>query len=233
MKVFKIFFSSILITLLSVTPVFASEILLDGEFSDWSNKAGITDIAGDSSNSEEDLKSMKYYSDGETLYFYFERYDTTNPYWDIQLIFFNGTGHMSSHYTPWDNPKDNFNWKNIMATTVTINVSKSGTASDKPTITTSLGGHFASSSLDGREIEFSIPLSSIGLVGKEIQFAAKSDPSAYAPNIDWIPEQGPIIITDGPIFGNLSPIFVLLTFITIGFIANHNFKYKKKCEYYI
>ncbi|WP_297522789.1 hypothetical protein [uncultured Clostridium sp.] len=224
MKALKIFFASIIINLLCTTPAFASEIILDGNFSDWNNKVGLTDVAGDSSNSDEDLKSMKYYSDGQTLYFYFERYDLTNPYWDIQLIFFNGTGHLGSHYTPWDNPKDSFNWKNIMATTVTVNVSKSRTSSNKPKITTNLGGSFDSSSQDGREIEFSIPLKSIGLVDKEIQFAAKSDPSAYAPNIDWIPENGPIIIVDGPIFGNLSFIFIILIFLFIGNLSIINLK---------
>ncbi|MGL4763101.1 MAG: hypothetical protein ACRCWG_16890 [Sarcina sp.] len=224
MKILKIFLTTICISLFSSTAAFANEIYLDGEFSDWENKAGITDIFGDSFNAQEDLKSMKYYSDGETLYFYFERYDTSNPYWDIQLIFFNGTGHLSSHYTPWDNPKDNFNWKNIMATTVTANVSRSGTSSDRPTISTSLSGKFSSSSLDGTEIEFSIPLSSIGLLGKEIQFAAKSDPSAYAPNIDWIPEQGPIIITDGPILGDFTIVFITLAFLSIGFFATNILK---------
>lgn len=223
MKVIKTLLLSGIISLIIGIPALASEITLDGNFSDWSDKAGITDANGDSkTNPDEDLKAMKYYSDGENLYLYFERYSANNPFWDIQVIFFNGTGTESSHYTPWDNPKDNFAWKSIMATTATINVSKSGSGSTPLTITTNFGGNFKSASSDGKQIELSIPLAAVGLVGKEIEFAAKSDPSAYSPNIDWIPENGPIYIADGPIFGNFSNLLIILAFVFVGFIALKN-----------
>ncbi|MGL4450039.1 MAG: hypothetical protein ACRCTZ_02470 [Sarcina sp.] len=224
MKIIKIIFISILFTLLASTTTFASEIILDGNFSDWSDKAGIDDPSGDSlTNPDEDLKAMKYYSDGENLYLYFERYSANNPFWDIQVIFFNGTGNLGSHYTPWDNPKENFAWKSVNATTAKINVSKSSSSSDPLLITTNFDGSFNSASFDGRQIEFSIPLSAVGLIGKEIQFAAKSDPSSDAPKIDWIPENGPIYVTDGPIFGSLSTFLIILTFIKVSYLATkHN-----------
>ncbi|MGL4740861.1 MAG: hypothetical protein ACRC41_08655 [Sarcina sp.] len=218
-----LFFTFLLITLFKTTALGATNISLDGNFDDWADKVLISDIQGDSNVQNEDLKTLRYYVDENNLYLYVERYDSKplNLNWNLQIILFNGTGHTSSHYTPWDNPKDNFQWKSTTATTVQVTVSTM-TPELTPMISTTLGDKFRSASQDGRKIEFSIPLAKVGLNSSDIKLAVKSPTYSDAPRIDWIPENGPIHIIDGPIFGNLIFIIIPLVFLSLTFYLKRN-----------
>ncbi|MGL4990553.1 MAG: hypothetical protein ACRCYE_11210 [Sarcina sp.] len=218
-----LFFIFLFITVFKTNAFASSSINLDGNFDDWNDKPILNDIQGDSNVQNEDLKILKYSVDENNLYIYVERYNSSplDLNWNLQVILFNGTGYTSNHYTPWDNPKDNFQWKSTNATTIQVTISTMG-SEQLPMISTTLDDKFRSASLDGRKIEFSIPLTKIGLTPHDIKLAVKSPTYSDAPHIDWIPENGPLYIVDGPILGKLNLIILPITFTLLSFYIKRN-----------
>ena len=80
-----------------------------------------------------------------------------------------------------------------------------------------------SSSMDGKEIEFRIPLQKVGLDGlnKQIEFTLKSGNNENHTDIDWLPDGYPITITTGPTFWELSSV---LFFAVVSYTAYRVYK---------
>ncbi|MGL5153013.1 MAG: hypothetical protein ACRC7N_20840 [Clostridium sp.] len=204
-----------------------SEIILDGKFEDWSGKPIIKDKTGDAPKSKDDLIELRYYTNEEYIYVYLEReHPQGKEEWDSQVVFLNGKGSTDEHYIPWENEGVSpHEWKGSYYTTVKINVNFEYWPKEQFRVQLKLGGENIettySSSPDGKKIEFRVPLKSIGLdgQGQEIKMAVKSPPEAYHPNIDWIGDNGPIIITPGPIFGSLTGLVVLMSVGSVAYIV--------------
>lgn len=208
-------------------------IVLDGLFDDWEDKPSVKDKSGDSgSNGTQDLKELRFYADEEYLYLYIERYKSAQG-WDLWVPIINGTGYEESIFMPWEhgnleeNKDEGWKWKSDKVSTFKINVDYSSWNRNSLAVKPQIGGKSIGEDMtyfntDGTKFEIRLPLDLVGLKGvnKEIKFSVASDISQYAPtSIDWIKDDGPIVITQGPIFGALTPMVALLGFAGVGVIA--------------
>ncbi|MGL4773074.1 MAG: hypothetical protein ACRC2K_05845 [Clostridium sp.] len=233
-KSFSIILISLLVTIiypnvdaLAETKDANTPIELDGNFEDWNGKPVVRDKVGDAPALKDDLIELRYYNDEEYLYLYVEREAPQGKEeWDIQAVFHNGTGYEQIHLFPWENKgKPDWEWATANKTTVKINVNYEWYPKDGFRVQVKLGDELIettySASVDGKRIEFRIPLKPLGLDGKgqEIQFSVKSPPEAYYPTVDWIGDNGPIIITQGPVFGSLTWAIVMLALGGVAYIV--------------
>lgn len=207
----------------------SSEIVIDGELSDWDLMPGLTDKSGDASKLSQDLKEVRYFADSDYLYLYIERYEAAHN-WDLWIPIGNAKGGSGSVFYPWENgnkDKQGWEWTSTYGVTyfsITATYSN-GIMSVYPSLKGERleGGNYINS--DGTRFEVKLPLDKIGLAGpdKKVSFSVASDISQWSPvNVDWIYDEGFINIDKGPIFGGLTPIVVLSSFILVGLIARKN-----------
>lgn len=231
-KKLGVFISAILVCILGSKNVYAAEetsvkapIVIDGSFSDWMDKPFKLDNVGDTPNTGEDLKEVRYFSDEDYLYLYIERYSASNGF-DLRIPIINGTGYTESNFFPWEN-KDKPSWewssKNVTSFSVRGDYDRN-TKEYRVSVRLgwkNVGEDRLFTNSDGTKMEIRLPLKDIGLSGpnKEVKFAVSSNIHQDNSKIDWIPEDGPIVDTSGPIFGALTPIIALSGFIGVGLIA--------------
>lgn len=212
-------------------------IVIDGVFDDWSDKASLIDSQGDGTNSHQDLKEVKYIIDDEYLYLYVERYPVEGEYkdsglWDLWIPILNGNGHGGHNcFFPWDK-KDDGSWKaqNVSTFKITSSFLEVWDSASQSMVKefrvivkingSSVGEDRAYRNVDGSKIELRLPLSKVGLTGKdEVIFSVGSDIGAANENVDWIYNDGPITSTEGPIFGIFTGILAIAAFLWVGKIA--------------
>lgn len=210
---------------------YQADIVLDGVFDDWSDKPSVMDKEADSGTTGQDLKEIKYHSDDNYLYLYVERY-TAEQGMDLWIPIINGEiigDNTQNVFLPWDERnvgKPGGEWVSTPIPCFKIHVdyaSWDNSLQVKPKInTTSIGEDKTYYNADGTKFEVRLPLEKVGLAGgnKEIIFNVASDISQWAPtNIDWGSDKGPIVITQGPVFGSLTSVIALAGFVGVGAIA--------------
>jgi hypothetical protein len=182
-------------------------ITLDGNFSDWNGKPGVSDGKHDVNNTENDFINTKYIADNNYLYLYVERLAASkNAPWHFKVIIPNGVSGQNKNINLFNKGKLSF----VPVFDVTVSFEKSLNL-----VSVSYNGQSIESTLssspNGKIIEFRIPLDRVGLSGfsKEIQFALQSD-SDKDNNADWLPEAYPITLTTGPTGAVITSIIFFL-----------------------
>jgi hypothetical protein len=196
----------------------ASDIILDGNFDDWSDKPFVSDAKHDEKSPWLDFLEVRYFADNQYLYLKVERLSANKSEpWHFNVVVLNAVSGQKQIQYPFGQSKP------VYAPQFDINTEYNGNKSNSgDVVTVSFNGENIestfSASNNGKEIEFKIPLSQVGLDGlnKEIQFMLKSDIDSKTGQTDWAPEGRSIIITTGPTFWQLSSIF---SFIVVSFIA--------------
>lgn len=202
-----------------------SSIVIDGKYDDWEGMPSVIDKSGDASKGSQDLKEVRYMADDNFLYLYIERYAPGST-WDIWIPFPDVKGEGTVFY-PWEHGnKDKVNdweWKDtkkVALFKITCEFSKGKMGVHLDYGSQKIGSYWYNNS-DGLRFEIALPLEKVGLngIGKEIKFSVASDISQWSPTkVDWINDDGPIIVTDGPIFGSMTSLVVLSSFIGVGYI---------------
>ncbi|MGG7176657.1 hypothetical protein ACQPU1_03615 [Clostridium paraputrificum] len=215
-------------------------IVIDGLFEDWNDKPTISDSIGDTSDTNQDLKEIRYFTDDNYLYLYVERYKVGSG-WDIWVPININNGYEQSVFFPWENNgKESWEWSERAVTTYKINASYEPWDNNSLRVNVFLneannstpiyvGENQVFKNSDGTRFEVRLPLDKIGLAEKDskFEFAIASATGQWSPtNIDWAPNNDFINITQGPIFGGLTPIIAVSCFLGVGLIA----KKKKHIE---
>jgi len=229
-KVLNILMFIFLITIFSSTKVFAAtsnSIVIDGNFNEWNGKTSYNDAKHDIKSNWLDFEEVKYFADDKYLYLYVTRGAAEkSSLWSFDVVIFNGVkgtkytqypfGQKQPVYAPkFDVVVDYTDKKNHNGTTV--NVSFDGDALETT----------FSAANNAKEIEFRVPLDRVGLDGlnKEVKFALKSEKDGKTGEIDWVADEGPIVITTGPTLWQVSSL-ILFGFVT--FSAYTIYKRKNK-----
>lgn len=196
----------------------ASNIILDGNFDDWNDKPFISDVKHDEKSPWLDFLEIRYFTDNQYLYLKVERQSANKSEpWNFNVVILNAIQGEKQLQYPFGQSKPVYAPQFDINTDYTDNKSHNGGI-----VNVSFNGENIESTFsaadDGKEIEFKIPLSKVGLDGlnKEIQFMLKSDTDPKTGQTDWTPNGRPIIITTGPTFWQLTSIFL---FIVVSFIA--------------
>lgn len=217
MRIKGLIFMLIVLMLMPNAQVFAdvqNDIVLDGSFEDWADKPSVSDPKKDSDDTWTDLLNVGYFADNEYLYLKVERQSANKSEpWRFYVVMLNAVkGEKAAQYpfgdeavyapqfeivTAYDNKKSHNG--------IEVNVYFEGSI-----LETTL-----SSENNAKEIEFRVPLSSIGLDGlnKDVKFMLKSD-EVRRSDVDWVVDGRPIIITTGP---------TLYQFTTIVFFGGVSF----------
>lgn len=189
-----------------------SDIKIDGNFDDWVGKPYLRDNKGDIKSPWLDFISLQYCADDKYLYLHVERQSAkkSEP-WDFNVVIFNA--------------QEEEERKEFDINSVTIGSNNSTDIA----ITVSYEGENLESTLsasnNGKEIEFRIPLDKVGLSGpnQQVEFALKSAIDRKTGSIDWLPNNGKIIVTTGPTLWKLAYIILFAGVTVIAFRV-----YKKK-----
>ncbi|WP_368240567.1 hypothetical protein [Clostridium paraputrificum] len=250
-RVRKILLASVIFCTISGQVTYASAtteentpIIIDGIYSDWDGIPNCIDKESDSDKKSEDLKEIKYYVNKDYLYLYIERFPShsgeypDSGLWDMWIPIINGNGNGSHNcFFPWDT-KEGEVWHPQKVSTFKITCgfvelwdSESGSMVKKFNIRIKLDGNSVGedrlfTNSDGSKIEIRLPLSIIGLNGDldEVEFNVASDIHASNEFVDWANDDGPIVVTKGPIFGKLTTVVALSGFLGVALVA------KKKIE---
>lgn len=258
----KIILLLLIFTFISSTKVLAAnsttnKIIIDGNFEDWKNKPSVSDSKHDIKSPWLDFVQVEYFADDKYLYLDVQRQSAkkSEP-WHFNVVILNAVKGKKQLQYPFGYNKPVYAPQFDISTYYTdeksckgalVNVSFNGENIEKT----------FSVSNDGKEIEFRIPLSKVGLDGlnKEIQFMLKSDVNEkngdnnqskqkegdnnqWGRNggddnktnvVDWAPNDRPIIITTGPTFWQLSSVFL---FTTVSFMAYGVYKKINKKIYF-
>ena len=208
-------------------------IVIDGIFEDWSDKPTIKDSQGDTVDTKQDLKEIRYFTDDNYLYLYVERYNLGQE-WDLWIPIDCNNGYEENVFFPWENNgKESWEWSSRKVTTYRISASYAPWENNSLMVNVYLkdpnsntpiyvGENQVFKNSDGTRFEVRLPLGKIGLSGKDgkFSFAVASSISNWSPtNVDWAPNDDFIHITEGPIFGALTPMIAISCFIGVGLIA--------------
>lgn len=215
-----IIFLLLLLVLVPNAQVFAEEtndaehgIELDGDFKDWKDKPSVKDKKHDSGQTWTDFLEVGYFADDEYLYLRVDRQSAkkSEP-WHFNVVMLNATvGNPIEQYPFGDEP--------IYAPQFDI-------VTDNQIVEVNFEGEQLESTLSAasneKEIEFRVPLASVGLDGlnKEVEFMLKSN-EENREEVDWVADGRPIIITTGP---TLSEFTTIICFASISFIAYKTIK---------
>lgn len=196
----------------------ASNIILDGNFDDWSDKPFISDVKHDEKSPWLDFLEIRYFNDNQYLYLKVERQSANKSEpWHFNVVILNAVSGQKQIQHPFGQSKSVYAPQFDISTDYTDNKSDNGAIVNVSFNGENIESTFSASN-NAKEIEFRIPLAKVGLDGlnKEVQFMIKSDVDPKTSEIDWVPDGRPIIITTGPTFWQLSSIFL---FIVVSFIA--------------
>lgn len=206
-------------------------IKIDGKFEDWIDMPLQEDVQGDSGRLSQDLKEVRFFAEDDNLYLYIERYPSNEPLvdWDLRVPIIGGTGNTYPNFFPWENQgiENSDDWGSSNVSTFRVSASYESW-SKAMNVSIKLGDkqidkyRFENIDKNGLVFEVSIPLKEVGLDGpeKSVSFNVASAIDQYhKEKIDWIYNEGPILVTKGPIFGALTPVIALAGFAGIGFIA--------------
>lgn len=204
-----------------------SNITLDGNFDDWNDKPFIIDDKHDVKNPGMDILGVGYFSDNEYLYLKVERQSANKSQpWKFSVIILNAEKGEKQLQSPFGVSKPIYAPQFDIITEYMGNKSHSGTVVNVSFNGENIESTFSASN-NAKEIELRIPLAKVGLDGlnKEIQFMLKSDTDPKTGEVDWIPDNRPIIVTTGPTFWQFSSIFV---FVGVSFAAFRVYKNKNE-----
>lgn len=204
----------------------ASNIILDGNFDDWSDKPFVSDVKQNEKSPWLDILKVGYFSDKQYLYLKVERLSANKSEpWHFNVVVLNAIKGQKQLQYPFGQSKSVYAPQFDISTNYSGNKSNNGAIVNVSFNRENIESTFSASS-NGKEIEFRIPLAKVGLDGlnKEIQFMLKSDVDPKTGEIDWVPNARPIIITTGPTFWQLSSIvcFIAVSFITYRIYKNRN-----------
>ena len=207
-NIVRIIFVLLLVIFVSSARVLAAgstDIVIDGNFQDWSGKPYAEDPKHDIKGPWLDFLGVGYYADDKYLYLHVIRQAAkkSEP-WHFNVVMLNGTkGPMQTQY-PFKAAKPVYAPQFDVTTYYTDNSSHNGIVVKVSFNGQQLESTFSSDN-NAKEIEFRVPLASVGLdgVNKEVKFALKSNAEGV---VDWAPER-PITITTGPTLWQISSVF--------------------------
>ena len=191
-----------------------NNIELDGSFEEWVDKPSVSDAKQDSGDTWKDFLNVGYFADNEYLYLKVERLSANKSEpWHFYVVMLNAEkGNAIAQY-PFGNDAVYAPQFEIV-TQYDDKKSQNGIE-----VNVFFGGELLETTLssdnNAKEIEFRVPLESVGLnaLNKDIEFMLKSDEDSSA-DVDWVADGRPIIITTGP---------TLYQFTTIVFFAGVSF----------
>lgn len=219
-----------------VQAVEGHSIQINGEFSDWNGQGGVDDKVGDTTGGT-DLTNLRFVREDNLLYINLKRDPKeVDEQWNLRIPIINADPKYGTIpvFLPWDEIKDengngtgvwpnNDNPTQEVAYLVTIsyredwdpNEGEWGEMVTMMNVTVSLGNNridYVYKCLDKNETEFAIDLDWVGLGDdtSEVEFAIGSNTDSLThSNMDWISEDGPIKVTNGPILGIFTVILGL------------------------
>ncbi len=200
------------------TKTLAGEIRIDGDFADWEDKPFVSDTKHDIKTPGLDFLQVGYFADDEYLYLYVDRLSAkkSEP-WYFHVVILNAEeGEGQVHY-PFGN-EDPISAPQFDITSYYIkNKNHEGTVVNVSFEGEELEETFSVAN-NGKNIEFRIPLSKVGLNGqnKEIEFMLKSNVDEKTGGIDWVPDGRKIIVTTGPTFWQIPTVIL---FSAVSFVA--------------
>lgn len=210
-NVFRIVFVLLLIMFVPSARVLAADstnIVIDGNFQDWSDKPYVEDPKHDIKSPWLDFLGVGYYADDKYLYLHVIRQaaNKSEP-WHFNVVMLNGTKGPTLPQYLFGSTKPVYAPQFDVTTYYTSNSSHNGIVVKVSFNGQQLESTFSSNN-NAKEIEFRVPLASVGLdgVNKEVKFVLKSDVKDV---VDWAPER-PIIITTGPTLWQISSVFFFI-----------------------
>lgn len=203
-----------------------NNIELNGNFEDWLDKPSVSDQKHDSGDTWKDLLNVGYFADDEYLYLRVERLSANKSEpWRFYVVMLNAVkGGTIDQYPYGDEPvyAPQFEILTEFDDKKSHNGIEVSVFFEGSQLETTL-----SSENNAKEIEFRVPLESVGLNGlnKDIQFMIKSN-DVNREEVDWIAEGRPIIITTGPTFYQFTTIvfFGGVSFVAYKVINKRNKK---------
>lgn len=202
-------------------------INIDGDFSDWDGAPYYSDPKNDNRDPSRDILGFNYIADDNYLYLKVERHASSgnSEPWEFSIVMLNAL--KGTPVAQYPNGQD----KPIYAPQFDIGTSFNNNGSQNGAlVAVSLDGQTLeqtfSSSNNGKTVEFRIPLSLVGLEGKnkEIEFIPKAGPSGKNGETDWVGDGRTIIVTTGPTLWKASYIFL---FAGASYAAYRVFQRKK------
>ncbi|WML37501.1 hypothetical protein [Clostridium sp. OS1-26] len=199
----------------------STNIVIDGNFQDWIGKPYVEDSKHDIKSPWLDFLGVGYYADDKYLYLHVIRQSAkkSEP-WHFNVVMLNGTKGPTQPQYPFGSTKPVYAPQFDITTYYTSNSSHNGIVVKVSFNGQQLESTFSSDN-SAKEIEFRVPLASVGLdgVNKEVKFVLKSDEKGV---VDWAPES-PITITTGPTLWQISSVFF---FVIVSVAAYRVYKNK-------
>jgi hypothetical protein len=202
-----------------------NNIELDGDFDDWEDKPSVRDQKNDSGNTWNDFLKVGYFADEEYLYLKVERLSANKSEpWRFYVVMLNADRGNAIKQYPIDDDAINAPQFEIV-TEYDENKSRDGIE-----VSVSFDGDLLettqSSDSNAKEIEFRVPLESVGLneLNKDVEFMLKSDDDNRG-DVDWVADGRPIIITTGP---TLYQFTTVVFFSGVSFAAYKTIKKRNK-----
>ena len=196
------------------------KIILDGDFSDWEDIETMVSNERSTPGMTRELKTLKAYISDNHLYLYVERWETNESdyYWDLDIAFFDNTNTNKGQQfqrPPWTTSR-------LRVPTVDAFIYKDD-ITDNYIVEVAFSSYFTSTysvSQDFLKAEFEIPLELLGINSQttDIVFGVSSV-SSQGLQEDWIPRNGPLVITGGSVFGFAEPYIIAFTILITIYIV--------------
>ena len=202
-----------------------SNIELDGHFEEWVDKPFVDDPKHDSGDTWNDFLNVGYFADNEYLYLNVERLSAkkSEP-WRFYVVMLNAYEGNAVEQYPFGNDP-------VYAPQFEIVIQYDGMKSHNGIeVNVFFEGDLVETTLssdnNAKEIEFRVPLKSVGLdvLNKEVEFMLKSDDDSRE-DVDWVADGRPIIITTGPTLAEFTSI---IFFSGVSFAAYKTIKKRNK-----
>ncbi|MDF2590916.1 MAG: hypothetical protein K0S75_382 [Clostridia bacterium] len=214
--------------LIPSTQVFAdvqNNIQLDGFFEDWVDKPSISDEKHNSGDTWKNFLNVGYFADDEYLYLRVERLSANKSEpWRFYAVMLNATEGNALEQHPFGSVP-------VYAPQFEIVTQYDDKKSHEGIeVSVIFEGNLLETTLssenNAKEIEFRIPLESVGLNGlnKDVKFILKSDDN-NSTDVDWVADGRPIIITTGP---TLYEFTTIVCFAGVSFAAYKVIKKRNK-----
>lgn len=250
-KILVVFLILLLFPIRAEAASSSGNIIIDGNFDDWTGKPTINDTIGDISYPWQDVSKLSYFTDQNYLYLCVTRESGVTSFdWDLDIFILNPEKNSTKLDKTVSNKINQMNKnvtssnsknKNVYASVFEV---RTYYAYDYPyyeekgIVDVTFGNKEIestySASKDGKKIEFRIPLNLIGLSGfdKQIRFFIASHDDFYWKHgyfyydeVDWVPDEGSILVTTGGTNWKLTTAVFFISVSAGAFIV-----YKKKYQ---